>query len=103
MSAPWLAVIVAAVGCYLLKLLGTSMPESALEHPVVQHTTQYLPIAMLAALVVTELVDGGGRYHLDWQVLVGVSVGVVALLLRFGFIVVFILAIAVTALLRLVT
>lgn len=103
MTALWIAVLVTAVGCYLLKLLGASMPESVLEHPVVQQITLYLPIAMLAALVVTELVDDGGRYGVDWRVLVGVGTGVVALLLRFGFIVVFILAIAVTALLRLLT
>jgi branched-subunit amino acid transport protein len=103
MSPLWLAIMIAAVGCYLLKLAGVSMPESILNDPKVQRVAQLLPIAMLSALVAVELFDGGGRYSLDWQTLAGVAAGVVALLLRQGFLVVFLIAIAVTALLRLVT
>ena len=103
MSALWVSVIVAAVGCYLLKLAGVSLPESILNHPKVQRVAQLLPIAMLSALVAVELFDGGGHYVLDWRILAGVAAGVVALLLRRGFLVVFLVAIAVTALLRLVT
>jgi hypothetical protein len=50
-----------------------------------------------------ELFDGRGRYSLDWRVLAGVAAGVIALLLRRGFLVVFLIAISVTALLRLVS
>ena len=103
MTALWVSVIVAAVGCYLLKLAGVSLPESILNHPKVQRVAQLLPIAMLSALVAVELFDGGGHYVLDWRILAGVAAGVVALLLRRGFLVVFLVAIAVTALLRLVT
>jgi branched-subunit amino acid transport protein len=102
MSPLWVAIMIAAVGCYLLKLAGVSMPESILNHPKVQRVAQLLPIAMLSALVAVELFDGGGRYSLDWPTLAGVAAGVVALLLRQGFLVVFLIAIAVTALLRLV-
>lgn len=103
MTALWVAAIVAALGCYLLKLAGMSMPDSVLEHPVVQAIAGYLPIAMLSALVVTELVAGDRGFEVDWRVLVGVGAGVIALILRQGFLVVFVVAIAVTALLRLVT
>jgi branched-subunit amino acid transport protein len=103
MTPLWLAIIIAAVGCYLLKLAGVSLPESVLNHPKVQRVAQFLPIAMLSALVVVELFDGGGRYSLDWRTLAGVAAGVIALLLRRGFLVVFLVAIGVTALLRLVT
>ena len=103
MTPLWLAIIIAAVGCYLLKLAGVSLPESVLNHPKVQRVAQFLPIAMLSALVVVELFDGGGRYSLDWRTLAGVVAGVIALLLRRGFLVVFLVAIGVTALLRLVT
>ena len=58
-------------------------------------------MAMLAALVSVQLFDGGGRYAVDWRPLVGVAAGVVALLLKRGFLVVFLVAIGVTALLRL--
>lgn len=103
MSSMWLAIMIAAVGCYLLKLAGVSLPESILNHPRVQRVAQLLPIAMLSALVAVELFDGGGRYSLDWRVLAGVAAGVIALMLRRGFLVVFLIAIFVTALLRLVT
>jgi branched-subunit amino acid transport protein len=103
MTALWVSVIFAAVGCYLLKLAGVSLPESILNHPKVQRVAQLLPIAMLSALVAVELFDGGGHYVLDWRILAGVAAGVVALLLRRGFLVVFLVAIGVTALLRLIT
>jgi branched-subunit amino acid transport protein len=99
----WVAVIVAAVGCYLLKLAGVSVPESLLNTPSVQRVAGYLPVAMLSALVAVELFDGGGSYAVDWRTLAGVAAGVIALLLRRGLLVVFLVAIAVTALLRLLT
>jgi branched-subunit amino acid transport protein len=58
---------------------------------------------MLSALVAVELFDDGGRYALDWRTLAGVAAGVIALLLRRSFLVVFLVAIGVTALLRLIT
>jgi branched-subunit amino acid transport protein len=100
MSPLWLAILIAAVGCYLLKLAGVSVPKSILNHPKVQRVAQFLPIAMLSALVAVELFDGGGSYAMDWRTLAGVAAGVVALLLRRGFLVVFLTAISVTALLR---
>lgn len=103
MSGLWVALVLAAVGSYLTKLAGISLPESLLARPRVQRVATFLPVAMLAALVAVELVDGGGRYALDWRTLAGVAAGVVALLLRRGFLVVFLSAIAVTALLRLLT
>ena len=103
MTALWVAVVVAAVGCYLLKLAGLSVPESVLNTPSVQRVAGYLPVAMLSALVAVELFDGGGSYAVDWRTLAGVVAGVIALLLRRGLLVVFLVAIAVTALLRLLT
>jgi branched-subunit amino acid transport protein len=103
MSPLWLAILIAAVGCYVLKLAGISLPEPILSHPKVQRVAQFLPIAMLSALVAVELFDGGGSYVLDWRTLAGVAAGVIALLLRRGFLVVFMIAISVTALLRLLS
>lgn len=99
----WLPLLVACVGSYLIKLAGLSLPESVLAHPRVQRIAALLPVAMLAALVVVELFDSGGRYGLDWRTLAGVGAGVIALLLRRGFLVVFITAIGVSALLRLLS
>ena len=60
MSPLWMALLIAAVGSYLLKLAGVSLPESILNHPKVQRVEELLPIAMLSALVAVELFDGGG-------------------------------------------
>lgn len=104
MTALWAALVVAAVGSYLLKLAGMSLPESVLTHPRVQRVAFFLPVAMLSALVAVQLFDGGDRrYAWDWATLAGVAAAVVALLLRRGFLVVFLVAISVTALLRLLT
>lgn len=103
MTALWVALIMAAVGTYALKLAGVSLPESVLANERVQRVAGFLPVAMLAALVAVQLFDGGGRYTLDWRTVAGVGAAVVALLLRRGFLVVFVVAIAVTALLRLLT
>ena len=92
----------AAVGGYLTKLAGVSLPDSVLNHPRVQRVAAFLPLAMLAALVAVELFAGGGRYAVDWRTLAGVAAAVVALLLRCGFLVVLLTAIVVTAALRLV-
>jgi branched-subunit amino acid transport protein len=102
-TALWVGLVAAAVGSYLLKLAGLSLPESVLNRPRVQRIATFLPVAMLSALVAVQLFDGGQRYALDWRTLAGVAAGVVALLLRRGFLVVFLVAIAVAALLRLVT
>lgn len=99
----WLAVIIAAVGCYALKLAGLSIPKSFLERDDVQRVAAFLPVAMLAALVATESLDGGGQLSVDWRLLAGVGAGVVALVLRRGFLVVIVVAAATTAILRALT
>jgi len=93
----------ASLGCYGLKLAGVCLPESVLNHPRVQRTAGLLPVAMLTALVVTDLFDANGRYTADWPTLAGIGAGAIAL--RFGRspIVVFLLAIATTAGARMVS
>ena len=103
MSAIWIGLILAVAGSYLLKLAGLSLPESVLNQPRVRRVAQFLPVAMLGALVAVQLFDGGGHYAVDWRTLAGVGAGVIALLLRRGFLVVFLVAVTVTAVLRLLT
>ena len=103
MTALWIALIVSCVGSYLLKLAGLSLPESVLGRPAVRRIAAFLPVAMLAALIAVSLFDGGRRYTVDWRALVGLGAGAVALLLRAGFLVVLVVAVVVTALLRVVT
>ena len=91
----WVAIAVAAVGCYLLKLAGLSVPPRVLERPLVERIADLLPVALLAALIGVQVFSTGHELVLDARVL-GLAVAVVALLLRAPFIVV-VLAAAVTA------
>ena len=101
MITVWATILVASLGCYGLKLAGVSLPESVLNHPRVQRTARLLPVAMLTALVVTDLFDANGRYTADWPMLAGIGAGAIAL--RFGRspVIVFLLAIATTVVARL--
>lgn len=83
----WGAVIVAAIGCYALKVLGLSVPESVLDRPSVRGIAVALPVALLAALAAVQTFADGQALVPDARV-AGVSAGVVALLLRAPFLVV---------------
>jgi len=98
----WVAVIVASIGCYLLKLAGLSLPASLLERPEVQRVAALLPVALLAALVAVQTFGEDGRLVVDLR-LAGLGSGVIALVLRAPFLVVIVVAAATTAVLRAVT
>ena len=96
----WAAILVAAAGCYLLKLAGLSVPARVLEKPVVERVADLLPVALLAALIGVQVLGSGSQLVLDAR-LVGLGVAVVALLLRAPFIVVVLAAAVSAALVRL--
>jgi branched-subunit amino acid transport protein len=96
----WIAILVSAVGCYLLKLAGLSVPAAVLEHPLVERIADLLPVALLAALVAVQVFSSGSTLVLDARA-VGLGVAVVALLLRAPFIVVVAAAALAAALVRL--
>lgn len=100
----WVAVLTGALGCYLLKLAGLSVPPKVLEHPVVERVADLMPVALLAALIAVQVLGkaeaDGPRLTVDAR-LAGLLVAVVALLLRAPFIVVVFLAAGTAALLRL--
>ena len=98
----WAAVIVASIGCYLLKLAGLSLPSSLLERTEVQRVAALLPVALLAGLVAVETFGADGRLVVDLR-LAGLGAGVIALVLRAPFLVVIVVAAATTAVLRAVT
>lgn len=100
MTALWAGLIVASLGAYALKLAGVALPARLLAVPRVQRIASLLPITMLAALVTVELLDAGGRFGVDWRVVVGVAAGGLAVKLRQGVLVVFVVAVAMTAGLR---
>lgn len=96
----WTAIGVTAVGCYLLKLAGLSIPGSVVEHPVVHRVADLMPVALLAALVAVQVFADGPGLALDARV-AGLAAAVVALLLRAPFIVVVAVAALTAAGLRL--
>jgi branched-subunit amino acid transport protein len=96
----WAAVLLAAVGCYLLKLSGLSVPSAVLDHPLVERVADLLPVALLAALVAVQVFGEGAHLTVDAR-LVGLAAAVVALLLRAPFIVVVFAAALTAALVRL--
>jgi branched-subunit amino acid transport protein len=100
----WAAVLSCALGCYLLKLAGLSVPPKVLEHPLVERIADLMPVALLAALIGVQVFSGGqgGHPHLVVDArLVGLGAAVVALLLRAPFIVVVFVAAITAALVRL--
>lgn len=87
----WVAVVVASVGCYLLKLAGLSVPASWVEQPWIARIVDFVPAALLAALVAVQGLASDDRVVVDGR-LAGLAVAALALALRAPFIVVIALA-----------
>jgi len=98
----WAAVLLTALGCYLLKLAGLVVPASLLERPLVRRVSDLVPVALLAALVAVQAFGAGRGLVLDARA-AGLAVGVVAVLLRAPFLVVVVLAALTAAAVRLLT
>ncbi|MCX2971356.1 AzlD domain-containing protein [Streptomyces sp. TRM70308] len=93
----WWAIAVTAAGCYLVKLLGLSVPAGALERPLVRRLAALLPVALLAALTGLQTFGGqAGALALDARA-AGLGAAALALLLRAPFLVVIGAAVVVTA------
>lgn len=95
----WAAVLGAAVGCYLLKLGGLSVPPRILERPVVERVADLIPVALLSALVAVQVFTRGHELVVDARAL-GLTAAVALLLLRAPFLVVVFGAAAVAAVVR---
>lgn len=96
----WIAVVLACIASFLIKLAGYLVPERLLTGERTSRVTTLLPVALLAALVVVQTVVGpGGSLVIDAR-LVAVGVAVVLLLLRANFLVIILAAGAVAAGLR---
>jgi uncharacterized membrane protein len=98
----WATVVIGSLGCYLLKLAGLSVPAAWMEQPWVARVVDFVPAALLAALVAVQAVASGNDLVLDGR-LVGLAVAALALALRAPFIVVLVLAGAAGALVQALT
>lgn len=90
-SVLWATVVAASLGCYLLKLAGLSVPASWVEQPWVARVVDFVPAALLAALVAVQGLTSGRDLVVDGR-LAGLAVAAVALALRAPFIVVLVAA-----------
>jgi len=99
-SVTWVAILVGAVGCYVWKIAGLSVPARVLAHPVVERVADLLPVALLSALIGVQVFGSGHSLVVDARLL-GLGVAVGLLVLRAPFIVVVLGAAATAALVRL--
>jgi branched-subunit amino acid transport protein len=90
-TALWAVVVAGALGCYLLKLAGLSVPASWVQRRWVTRVVEFVPAALLGALVAVQAATSGSRLVVDGR-LVGLAVAGAALALRAPFIVVLLLA-----------
>ena len=97
----WPAILVAGLGCYLLKLTGPSVPTGVLERPLVARVADLIPVALLSALIAVQvLATTTGTLTLDARA-IALAAAVVLLLLRAPFLVVVFGAAGVAAAVRL--
>jgi branched-subunit amino acid transport protein len=101
MSAVWWSVLLVGVGTVLLKAAGPVLLGGRTLPPSLGGMLELLAPAVLAALVVTQLVGGDRELVLDER-LAGIAAAAVALALRAPILVVVAVAAVTTALLRLV-
>jgi len=92
----WTPILIAAGGCYALKLAGLSVPRRLLDGPRARRVALLLPVALLAALIATQTFAGG----LDARA-AGLAAAALAVVARAPFLGVVAAAAATTALLRL--
>ncbi len=95
----WLTVLAGSAGCFLLKYLGSAIPATFLELPVVKKIVLLLPIALLSALVAVQTGANHQELVLDARA-PAFLMALVALRLKAGFIVVVLVAATTAAALR---
>lgn len=90
-GALWAVVLAGGVGCYALKVLGLSIPAAWVQRRWVTRVVEFVPAALLAALVAVQAATSGTRLVADGR-LVALAVAAVAFAARAPFIVVLVLA-----------
>ena len=84
MTIFWIATIGTSVIAFLLKYSGHSVPERWLSHPKIQNINALIPIALLSALVAVQSFSEKSQLMIA-QRLVGLTVAIIALLLKAPF------------------
>jgi branched-subunit amino acid transport protein len=84
MSQIWIAVIGTSTIAFGLKYFGHSVPEKYLSNPRMLRINTLIPIALLSALVAVQTITQESKLVID-QRLAGMTVAVIALLLKAPF------------------
>jgi branched-subunit amino acid transport protein len=84
MSQMWIAVIGTSAIAFGLKYFGHSVPEKYLNNPRMLRINTLIPIALLSALVAVQTITEKSKLVVD-QRLAGMTVAVIALLLKAPF------------------
>jgi hypothetical protein len=95
----WAGVLLTAAGCFGFKLAGRSVPATVLDRPLLRTAATLFPTALLAALVVTQVLADGRAVTVDAR-LVSLAVGALCLWRKLPFLVVGVAAAAAAALVR---
>jgi branched-subunit amino acid transport protein len=99
MNTGWTVLFFLSLGTYALKAAGPLLLGNKSLPPLFERIINYLPAALLAALVVTAATASKGRLVADAR-LVGLASAMVALQRKAGFVTVVIVAAAATAVAR---
>lgn len=97
MTAMWIGVIGTSVIAFLLKFIGHSVPEKYLTNPRMLRINTLIPIVLLSALVAVQTIADKSKLVID-QRLAGVTVALLALLMKAPYFVVVISAALTSAL-----
>ena len=84
MNVFWIATIGTSLIAFALKFSGHSIPQHWLAHPTIARINALIPIALLSALVGVQTFTEKNKIMIDHR-LAGVSVAVIALLLKAPF------------------
>ena len=84
MNSYWIATIGTSFIAFALKYSGHSVPEKWLSHPRIQRVNALIPIALLSALVAAQTFTEKSKLMIDHRLL-GLSVAIIALLLKAPF------------------
>lgn len=97
MTEIWIATLVTSAICFLLKLLGYSIPASVLNRPQIQRINLLIPIALLSALVAVQTFGVDNKVVIDHRI-AGVTAAAIALRFKANFPTMMLLAAIVSAL-----
>ena len=84
MTVFWVATLGTSLVAFLLKYSGHSVPERWLSHQKIQRINALIPIALLSALVAVQSFSEKSELMID-QRLVGLTVAIIALILKAPF------------------